>query len=55
MKFEIFIDKPTRVEVEANSYEEAIKTIQQQFNLDDMSCVKFSQAIEIPSATEGEN
>lgn len=48
MKFEIFIDKPVKVEVEANSYEQAIDILKKQFNLDDAnSCVKFSQVIDV--------
>lgn len=47
MKFEIFIDKPTKIEVEAESYEQAIQIIKQQFKIDEGSPVTFSQPIEV--------
>ena len=47
MKFEIFITKPIKVEVEATSYEQAIEIIKKQLNAVDLECVEFSQAIEV--------
>lgn len=46
-KFEIFIDNPIKVEVEAENYEQAVQIIKRQLNIPENSGAKFSQAIEV--------
>lgn len=47
MKFEIFIDKPVKVEVEADTFEQAIKNIKTQFNIDELNEIKITLPIDI--------
>ncbi len=46
MLYEIFVERPIKVEVEAKSYEEAIAAIKAQLRITDIELVKFSQAKE---------
>ncbi len=45
--FEIFIDRPIKVEVDAANYEDAIKIVKMRYNIPDIANVTFSQAIEV--------
>ena len=46
----VFIERPVKVEVEAKDFDEAVELIKQQYNIADISPIKFSSPIEIEEA-----
>lgn len=51
-EFEIFIERPVKVTVQANSYEEAVEMIKRQYNLNGSEPVNFYMAIDNVEETQ---
>lgn len=47
MKYTIMVSKPTIVEIEAPSFEEAIKIIRRQMNVPEMEYLEFEEVKEV--------